>query len=82
MSDIPAFGLSRRSRIKPTVVPVARGRRNVGNKDKATLGQAKDVLKGTKETNSSGSQGHTISNTDNQLSTNEPQEKQGIYFVS
>lgn len=82
MSDTTASGLSRRSRIKPTVVPVARARRNVGNKDKATVAQAKDVSKGTKETNISGSQGHTTSNTDNQLSTNEPHEKQGIYFVS
>ena len=84
VSDAPASGPSRRSRIKPTVVPAARARRNVGNKDKATLAQANSASEGTKETNILGSKDHTTSNRYNQYqsSTNEPQEKQGSYFVS
>lgn len=59
--SISAAGSSRRSRIKPAVVPVARSRTNNAGKGKTTTG-ARPAAADQKEANSSGSKVHKSSN--------------------
>ena len=59
--SISAVGSSRRSRIKPAVVPVARSRTNDASKDKTTTG-VRPAAADQKEANSSVSKVHKSSN--------------------
>ena len=80
--SISAVGSSRRSRIKPAVVPVARSRTNDASKDKTTTG-VRPAAADQKEANSSVSKVHKSSNNVDKpsLSSEEGGQKGIVMFL-